>query len=194
MELIGITGGIGMGKSVAGEILTQWGWHVLDTDQVARDVVAPGTPGLAEVVAHFGREILDAHGALRRGELGRRVFSDPVALAQLNALLHPRISAAWHQQLTAWRAAGVANAAVTIPLLYENGYEPEFPIVVCVACSAATQRDRLRARGWETDEIERRNRAQLPVTEKMKRATRVVWTEGSKSTHAAQWRKLLSPP
>ena len=194
MELIGITGGIGMGKSFAGEILTQWGWHVLDTDQLARDVVAPGTPGLAEVVQHFGPEILDEHGALRRGELGQRVFRDPAALAQLNALLHPRIRAAWEQQLTAWRATGVAHAAVTIPLLYENGYEPEFPIVVCVACSAATQRERLRERGWGADEIERRNRVQLPVAEKMKRATRVVWTEGSKTTHAAQWRKLLAPP
>ena len=191
MELMGITGGIGMGKTAAGQILAQWGVKIVDTDQIAREMVAPGTPGLAEVVRCFGSDLLDPVGQLRRGALGQRVFGDPAALAQLNAILHPRICAAWQRQLGDWRAEGVPVAAVTLPLLYENGYESEFSVVVCVACSVVTQQERLRQRGWDDAEIERRNRAQLPVEEKMKRSARVVWSEGSLEVHTRQWQAIL---
>lgn len=191
MELFGITGGIGMGKSAAGEILRQLGVPVVDTDQLARDVVARGTPGLAEVVREFGTEFLDASGALCRPALGQRVFADPAALARLNALLHPRIRDAWHQQVTAWQAAGISRAAVTIPLLFENGCETEFTTVVCLACSSVTQQRRLHERGWTDAEMKRRSAAQMPVNDKVQRAHHVVWTEGSLTAHAAQWALLF---
>lgn len=194
MELFGITGGIGMGKSAAGNILRGLGVSVVDTDQLARDLVAPGTPGLAAVLGEFGREYADEQGALQREALGRLVFADPAALARLNALLHPRIRTAWQAQLAAWRDAGVARAAVTIPLLYENGYEAEIEWVACVACTALTQRRRLRQRGWSQSEIDRRIAAQLPASEKMRRAHRVVWTEGTLAAHAAQWPLVLGSP
>ncbi len=191
MELFGITGGIGMGKSAAGEILRRLGIPVVDSDQLARDVVAPGTPGLLEVLRVFGPEFQDASGALCRAALGRRVFANPADLAQLNALLHPRIRAAWQAQVTAWQAAGVPRAAVIIPLLFENAYETEFHTLICIACTPATQGVRLRARGWDEAEIHRRTTAQLAVPEKMRRAHRVIWTEGSLAAHAAQWELVL---
>lgn len=191
MELLGITGGIGMGKSAAGEILGRMGVPVVDTDQLAREVVAPGTPGLAAVLAEFGEGYRDASGGLDRAALGRHVFADPAALGRLNALLHPRIRDAWHARIDAWRRAGESRAAVIIPLLYENGYEGEFDQVACLACSEATQQARLRARGWDGTEIGRRVGAQLPVSEKMRRARRVVWTEGTLDVHAAQWELIL---
>ena len=192
MEIFGITGGIGMGKSAAGDILRSLGISVIDTDQLARDVVAPGTPGLAEVLAEFGPEFADEHGGLRREALGQRVFADSPALIRLNALVHPRIRAAWQAQLATWRAAGIARAAVIIPLLYENGYDAELQWVACVACTASTQRMRLRDRGWSDGEIDRRIASQLPTPEKMARAQRVVWTEGSRAAHAAQWPRVLA--
>ena len=196
MEVFGITGGIGMGKSAAGEILQRQGVAVVDTDQLARDAVAPGSEGLAEVSREFGPDLIDAAGALRREALGRLVFGDPAALARLNALLHPRIRAAWKAQVETWRNAGVPQAAVIIPLLFENGYGPEFDWIACVACTSGTQRVRLRERGWSEAEMDRRLAAQLPASEKMNRADRVIWTEGSLETHALQWERLLAarPP
>lgn len=192
MDVFGITGGIGMGKSTAGEILQRLGVSVVDTDVLAREVVLPGSPGLIDVVREFGPEILDAAGALRREALGRRVFADPAALARLNALLHPRIRSAWQAQLDSWRRSGVSRAAVIIPLLFENGYAEEFHWVACVACTDATQQVRLRERGWDATETARRIATQLPATEKMARAQHVIWTEGSRPAHEAQWERLLT--
>jgi len=194
MEIFGITGGIGMGKSTAGEILRELGICVVDTDQLARELVAPGTPGLAEVLGEFGPEYSDAHGALRRDALGRRVFADAAALARLNAILHPRIRSAWQTQLVVWRQAGIVRAAVTIPLLYESGCEAEFNWIACLACTGPTQLHRLRQRGWSDTDIDRRITAQLPVAEKMRRAHRVIWTEGTLGVHTAQWRRVIATP
>lgn len=191
MEIIGITGGIGMGKSAAGEILRGFAVPVVDTDDLARQVVEPGTPGLAEVVLAFGPGIVDATGRLRRDALAQLVFGDPALRERLNALLHPRIQAAWKICLETWRQRSLARGAVIIPLLFENGYAGEFSPTVCVACTHATQHQRLQQRGWTAAEIDRRIAAQWPVEEKMKRADRVVWTEGALSTHVAQWWKIL---
>lgn len=194
MELLGITGGIGMGKSAAGDILRRLGVAVVDTDQLAREVVATGTPGLRAVLAEFGDEYQAADGSLLRAALAKKVFADPAALARLNEILHPRIQAAWRAQVAAWQSAGIARAAITIPLLFEKGYETEFHRIMCIACTADTQRQRLQARGWNEAEQEHRSRAQLPVAVKMQRADGVVWTEGSLAAHQAQWELLLGHP
>ncbi len=191
MEIFGITGGIGMGKSAAGEILRGLAVPVVDTDDLARQVVEPGTPGLAEVVGVFGPGIIDATGRLRRDALAQLVFGDPALRERLNALLHPRIQAAWKTCLETWRLRGVTRGAVIIPLLFENGYDGEFGATVCIACTNTTQQQRLQQRGWTTAEIARRIAAQLPVAEKMRRADRVLWTEGALPAHLAQWRRIL---
>jgi dephospho-CoA kinase len=187
-----MTGGIGMGKSAAADILRARGVAVVDTDDLARQVVAPGQPALAEVRLAFGPGMVGADGALRRAELARIIFSDSAARQRLEAILHPRIRQLWLDQLQAWREEGKAVAVVVIPLLFETQAEASFDAVACVACSATTQRERLAARGWTTEHIELRIAAQLPVVEKMFRSHYVIWTEGGLDVHAQQWERMLS--
>jgi dephospho-CoA kinase len=106
--------------------------------------------------------------------------------------MHPRIRALWQSQSAAWRAEGRPIALVIIPLLFETGAETEFDATLCIACSAATQHERLLARGWPDEQIEQRIRAQMPVETKIARSDYVIWTEGSIEVHAAQLDRILS--
>ena len=181
-----------MGKSAAADILRARRIAVVDTDDLARLVVAPGQSALAEVQLAFGLGVVGADGQLRRAELARIIFSDAAARQRLEAILHPRIRELWLAQLQTWREEGKASAVVVIPLLFETQAEASFDAVVCVACSAATQRERLSARGWTIPQIELRNAAQLPVVDKMLRSNYVIWTEGGLDVHAQQWERILS--
>jgi dephospho-CoA kinase len=191
MITLGLTGGIGMGKSTVAEILGRRGMAVVDTDYLARQVVAPGQPALAEIFQTFGIDLQDNLGQLRRDALAAIVFGDPAARAQLEAITHPRITALWREQLALWKQAGQGVAVVVIPLLYETGAETEFDAVICVACSAAAQQERLQQRGWTAEQIQQRCAAQLPVAEKIARADYVVWTEGELASTAAQLAKII---
>ena len=192
MKVLGITGGIGMGKSTSADLLRERGVPVIDTDVLAREVVAPGTPALAEVAAAFGPAVLDSEGRLRRDELARRVFADDQLRATLEAILHPRIRERWLAQVAAWRREGQSLAAVVIPLLYETNGQAHFDAVLCVACSAASQQQRLLARGWSATQIAQRLRAQWPASKKMDLADYLVWTESSREVHAAQLDRILA--
>jgi dephospho-CoA kinase len=192
MKLFGLTGGVGMGKSAAAQLLRGRGVPVVDTDDLARQVVEPGEPGLAEVQAAFGPEVIAPDGQLRRDEMARRVFADPTARKRLEDILHPRIRALWRAQAQSWRAAGQIQAVVVIPLLFETTAEAELDATICVACTAATQQQRLLARGWPVQEIEQRVRAQWPVEMKMARADFLVWTEAGLEVHAAQLERILN--
>ncbi len=192
MKALGLTGGIGMGKSASAELLHSRGIPVVDTDDLARQVVEPGQPALAEVQQAFGPEIVGPDGRLRRGELARRVFADPPARKRLEAILHPRIRALWRARVEAWRKEGHPLAVVVIPLLFETSAEKELDATVCIACTTVTQRQRLLARGWSSQEIEQRARAQWPVETKMARADYVVWTEGGLDLLAIQLDQVLS--
>ena len=175
-----------MGKSTCADLLRQRAFHVIDTDDLARDLVAPGQPALTEIAAAFGSSLVDDLGQLRRQALADLVFNDQVARHRLESILHPRIGAAWSAQLLRWQGEGVAVAVVVIPLLFETAAETHFDATVCVACTAETQNSRLRARGWLDDEITRRSAAQLPVEQKVARATHVVWSEGNLDALAEQ--------
>ncbi len=192
MKVLGLTGGIGMGKSTSAEILRRRGVAIADTDLIARQMVETGQPALHEIQELFGREIVDGQGRLRRGELARIVFGDPAARKQLEAILHPRIQAAWLEQVASWKSAGLALGAVVIPLLFETGAAGRFDATVCVACSAATQRHRLQRRGWTDDEISLRIQAQWPAEKKMASADHVIWTESGLDMHAEQMERVLS--
>ncbi len=181
-----------MGKSTAARLLSDLGVRVTDTDEVAREVVRPGTAGLAAVRAAFGDTVMASDGSLDRAALGRLVFADASARARLEAILHPAIRAAWESQLSAWSAEGVVAAAVVIPLLFETGAQDRFDAVACVACRPESQRDRLRARGWSDDESARRLAAQWPVTRKIDASRYLVWTEGPEQVQAAQWERVLA--
>jgi dephospho-CoA kinase len=192
MKVVGLTGGVGMGKSTAAQLLRSRGAAVVDTDDLARQVVEPGQPALAEVREAFGAEIVGPDGRLRRDELARRVFADPAARQRLEALLHPPIRALWRAQVETWRAEGRPLAVIVIPLLFETKAEAELDATICVACSAATQHQRLLARGWSPEHIEQRLQAQWPVETKMACADYVVWTEAGLDVHAMQIERILA--
>jgi dephospho-CoA kinase len=191
MKVLGLTGGVGMGKSTSAQLLQWRGAAIVDTDDLARRVVQPGQPALAEVQELFGEDIVGPDGQLRREELARIVFADAAARQKLEAVLHPRIRELWRGQIEAWRNAGKALAVVVIPLLFETKAETDFDAVICVACSATTQRERLRARGWTAEQITQRNAAQWPIAEKMARAHYVIWTEGGMDVHAQQLYRIV---
>lgn len=188
---IALTGGIATGKSVVARLLRDHGFPVIDTDQVARDVVAPGTDGLAAVVARFGPDVLRADGTLDRAAVGRVVFADPAARRDLEHLLHPRIRRAVEAFFVALPppATGVAE----IPLAYEAGWGTTFEVVVVVACHPATQRVRLMERdGLSSDAADQRLAAQWPIVDKVRLADAVVMTDGDMASTVAQTARLAA--
>ena len=191
MKTFGITGGIGMGKSTAAQILRERGVAVVDTDDLARQVVQPGQPALAEIQNMFGRELVGADGQLKRDQLAALVFSNAETRTKLEAILHPRIRQLWEAQLKTWRDEGRGVAAVVIPLLFETHAESAFDAIICLACSDTTQQTRLATRGWSPDQIKQRISAQLPVAEKMSRSRYVIWTEGDLSATAQQLDRVI---
>ena len=192
MIVFGLTGGIGMGKSTCAQLLRQLAVPVVDTDDLARRVVEPGQPAQVEIRAAFGQQMLGADGQLRRDELARLVFADAGARRRLESILHPRILELWRAQVETWQAQNHPLAVVVIPLLFETGAEKELDRTICVACSEATQRERLLSRGWTAEQIEHRNRAQLPIEEKLARADYVIWTEAGLELHAEQLKRILA--
>ena len=191
MTAIAITGGIGTGKSTTARILSGGGLSLIDTDDLAREVVKPGSVGLAEVVRTFGPTVLVADGTLDRVAMASRIFADAGARAVLEGILHPLIHAGWQSALASWRLEGRRVGFVVIPLLYEKGYEGLFDRVVALHCSDTTQWRRLEARGWSGEQIRGRLAAQLPSSMKAERAGHVVWTEGSLGCHGSQWDRIL---
>jgi dephospho-CoA kinase len=186
MKILGLTGGIGMGKSTSAGLFQAQGVPVVDTDGLARQLVEPGQPALAEVQAAFGAQVIGPDGRLRREEVARLVFADPAARQRLEAILHPPIRQLWRAQAKAWEAEGRKLAVVVIPLLFETKAEAELDATICVACSTATQRERLRARGWAPEHIHQRLQAQLPIEQKIARADYLIWTEAGLDVHSAQ--------
>jgi dephospho-CoA kinase len=192
MKVCGLTGGVGMGKSTAAGFLRAREVPVVDTDELARELVQPGQPALAEILTTFGKDLLASDGRLRREELARVVFADPAARKKLEAILHPRIRERWLAQIEIWRGENRPLAVVVIPLLFETRVESQFDKIICIACSPVSQRERLLARGWTPEQIRRRIAAQMPVEQKIARSHFVVWTEGGLENHAQQLERILA--
>ncbi len=201
MKVCGLTGGVGMGKSTAAQFLRQHGAQVIDTDELARQLVEPGQPALMEIQAVFGKSVVAPDGRLRRDELAQIIFPDPAARKKLEDILHSRIRERWLAQVETWRAAPKRSdggrrenrtlAVVVIPLLFETKAESHFDKTICAACSASAQRERLLARGWTPVQIRQRLAAQWPVEQKIARADFVVWTEGALDACALQIDRVL---
>ncbi len=175
---LGLTGGIACGKSTAGAWLENYGWVRFDADAVAREVVEPGTEGLAEVVSRFGPEVLGEDGRLDRTRLGRLVFFDRAARRDLEGILHPRI---WERLVRARTEAERTgtDTLFEIPLLFENRREDEFTEVWAVVCSPQEQRERLLQRpGMEPSIVDGILQAQLPLEVKRRRAHLVLDSSG----------------
>lgn len=181
-----------MGKSAVAQLLERRGVPVVDTDVLARKVVEPGQPALAAIQEMFGGAVLAQDGSLRRDELARRVFASDMSRKQLEAILHPRIRALWQAQVDQWRTDGVKLGVVVIPLLFETNAARHFDKVICVACSAASQQQRLAARGWSAEQIQQRISAQWPSERKLTQADYVIWTEGSPEVTVTQVDRILA--
>ena len=167
---------------------------MVDADAVAREVVLPGTPGLAEVIAAFGTEILDASGALDRKALGAKIFADPSAREQLNAILHPRIALESARRIAAASGPDVPYVLYDAALLIETGRAKAFPAVVLITAPRDTQIARLIARdGLTREEAIARIDAQMPSEEKRRYATHIFDNDGDlaalrekvRATHAS---------
>mgnify|MGYP001144907963 FL=1 len=159
MLTVGLTGGIGAGKSEVSRLLVERGAVLIDADRIAREVVAPGTPGLAAVVEAFGEEVLTADGSLDRPRLGSIVFADPEKLAVLNSIVHPLVGRRSRELEEA--AAEDAVVVHDVPLLAENGLAPLYDVVIVVDADAETQLDRLvRLRGMTEEDARARMAAQ----------------------------------
>jgi dephospho-CoA kinase len=159
MLRVGLTGGIGAGKSEVSRRLEAYGAIIIDADVIAREVVAPGTAGLAEIAETFGPGVLGLDGALDRERLGEIVFADPGKLAALNAIVHPRVGARMRELES---AAGRGSVVVhDVPLIAENGLADAYDLVVVVDVPPRAQLDRLiRQRGMSRDQAEARMSAQ----------------------------------
>ncbi len=191
MKVCGLTGGVGMGKSTAAEFLRARGAQVVDTDELARQLVEPGQPALAEIKKIFGGRIISSKGVLKRDELAQIIFADADARKKLEAILHPRIRERWLAQVETWRGEKCKLAVVVIPLLFETQAEAQFDKIICVACSAANQKKRLSERGWTPKQIRQRIAAQIPVDQKIASTDFVVWTDGDLDTHARQLERIF---
>ena len=197
MLRVGLTGGIGSGKSAVSALFVAKGAVLVDADLNARAVVAKGTPGLAAVVAEFGEEVLTADGELDRPKLGAIVFADPDKLAKLNAIVHPLVGAESARQIAAAEASGAPVLIHDVPLLVENNLQGMYDAVVVVAASPETQLDRLtRLRGMSAKDAQARIDAQAPLADKLAAATYVIENDGPIEALPAQvdrvWRALLT--
>jgi dephospho-CoA kinase len=189
IRVIGLTGGIGSGKSTVSEMLRALGAAVISSDALAREVVAPGQPALEEIREAFGPEVVQADGSLDRPALARRVFADPEARRRLEAITHPRVRALTLQRLDSLRSGGSAAAVVDVPLLYEVGMDEAgiFDEIWVVWVPAEVQVARVVARD-RCDEAQARARlqAQWPLEEKARRADRVIDNSGDEEATRRQ--------
>ena len=191
MLRLGLTGGIGSGKSTVSRVLASLGAVVVDADLVAREVVEPGTPGLAAVAAAFGQGVLRADGTLDREALGRVVFGDDDARARLSAILHPLIGACSAELWAAAEQAGARVLVHDVPLLVESGLQASYDEVLVVDVAPEVQLDRLvRQRGMARADAEQRIAAQATREERLAAATRVLHNDGTVEELEAKVRAL----
>lgn len=196
MLSLGLTGGIAAGKSLLTNRFRELGAVVIDADQLARDVVAPGTPGLDAVLATFGDRILSPDGSLNRPKLGSVVFADPAARESLNAIVHPRVRAA----ANALKADAGARAIVVqdIPLLVESGQAAGFHLVVVVQAPREERIARMvRDRGMSREDALARMAAQASDGQRTAAADVLILNDGSPDAAVAQldrlWQERLLP-
>ncbi len=183
MRVIGLTGGIATGKSTVATLLADHGASVIDADAVAREVVVPGSPALAEITSRFGSAVIGEDGSLDRKALAAIVFSDDDARRDLEAITHPRILTRMAKMIGAAAQSEVPLVVVDIPLLFENSRESEFDGVLVVVTDEATQLQRGAVRDGD---VVARVAAQLPIATKRDRATWVIDNSGDRADTARQ--------
>lgn len=190
MPIIGLTGSFGSGKTTTAEMLRRAGARVIDADVIARQVVAPGSPALKEIVDLMGREVLRADGHLDRAAVAERVFGDEALRKRLNEIIHPRVREVELRQLEEWRDEPLV--VLSVPLLLENGMERLVDAVVVVTVDEESREKRIgRRNGLTKRQIQARLAAQMSQEEKVARADHVIDNSGSLVSLAGQVRELL---
>jgi dephospho-CoA kinase len=193
MLKMGLTGGIASGKSAVAAMLREMGFPVLESDLVGHKLMEPGHTEHDEILREFGADLADAQGKIDRAKLGSMVFADPAKLAKLNKIIHPGVEKAILQQFAEWQKNGVRDAAfVEAALLIEAGIALKLDGLVVAYCTPEQQLSRLRARGMSEIEAKRRIGAQMPVEEKLKRATEKIDCSGTLEETRAQVRALAA--
>jgi dephospho-CoA kinase len=191
LQMFGLTGGYGSGKSSVAARLRSRRVPVIDADELARVVVLPGSRGLREIAEQFGPSVV-AGGVLDRRALAQIVFADPSARARLNAITHPRVQELRAERQRALADAGEPLACYEVPLLYENGLEAELATVVVVTTPEALQISRAMTRDRATEaEVRARLAAQLPLAAKAARADFVIDNSGSREATEARTDEVL---
>jgi dephospho-CoA kinase len=193
VKIWGLTGNIGAGKSTVARLLVAGGIPVVDADLIAREVVQPGQPALADIRQRFGPGVILPDGALDRKAVAARVFGHPEELKALNAIVHPRIAERTAQRMSALEESGAKVAVYEAALLVENNSDLGMDGLVVVTAPVELQIARLHARDGLTEaEARARIAAQMPAEEKVKRATVVIENRGSQAELAAQVEALIS--
>jgi dephospho-CoA kinase len=192
--IVGLTGGVGAGKSAVSALLAGHGAVVIDADAIAREVVEPGTAGYAAVVARFGPAVVAADGALDRAALAAIVFEDAAARKDLNAIVHPLVGERSAQLMAALPAEAVV--VYDVPLLVEGGLAAGFDCVVVVEADETTRLTRLAERGLPEEQARARMAAQASDAERRAIAHEVINNDGSREALADQvrelWQRLLA--
>jgi dephospho-CoA kinase len=189
--LVGLTGGIGAGKSTVSAVLAERGAVILDADAFAREAVRSGTEGFRRVVERFGRGIVAPDGELDRPKLAGIVFNDPQALSDLEAIVHPEV----RRMIADGIAANLDDDAVVVlvnPLLIEMGTHRDCDVVVVVSAAPATQIARSVERGMLEEDVRARIAAQLPLEDRARQADVLIDNEGSLEELASQVDELWS--
>ena len=180
MRVFGLTGGIGSGKSTVAQRLRARGLSLVNADQLSREAVSPGGPGLAGIEEYFGPSVLRENGELHRARLGEIVFSDPEARRALDAIVHPIVRRLAAERFHSIAGTGEPLACYEVPLLYEVGLGEIYRPVVVVTAALEQRSQRLATRDGFTDaQISARFAAQMPLDEKVRRADYVIENTGS---------------
>ena len=186
---LGLTGGLGCGKTTVLKLLAEQGGRVIDADEVVRDLLASDEETISAVSDYFGRHLVGDDGGIDRRSLAELVFASDDERTALEAILHPRVRTIWQRAL---RENTEPFCVVEIPLLFEKNLEKHFDFTVCVTCSLATQEERWAARGLSKEQFQARSRAQLPPNEKISRADFVISNNGTHEFLREQVRALGS--
>ena len=174
--VLGLTGGMGCGKSTASQLFESFGFQRVDSDALVRSVVLADASVIGQIRARFGDEVVDTDGQIVRAVLARHVFADAQELLWLEDLIHPRLFAEWRRILG---EKGTHNVVFEVPLLFEKALENWFDFTLCVATSSAHQLARLRERGMSHALAEQRISKQLPLVQKIESADYVLLNDGS---------------
>ena len=191
MKVIGLTGGIGSGKSTVARFLAELGAVIIDADKVGHEALTPGSEAHQQVVAAFGGEIIAADGNIDRARLGRIVFDNPEALAKLNRIMHPPMYNIVEAQLEEYRRQGVEVVAIDAPLLLEAGWDSLVDEIWVTVAAESTVLRRIKERaGLSEQEIMARISSQLPAKERTKHASKTIDTDCSLDQLKAKVRGL----